>query len=136
VAAGLVGWYVGAIAPTTTSTLLKPKLKPACHSQPHRYQSSTCQGVAPLVLPLVAACLHLSTLLRFFGLHHHSVLTTSVTTIPSRRRLARAFSTIPLRRHGVLLHCRPTINHRILPKLHTILLPKQQLPVQHLIIVM
>jgi len=119
---------------TTTSTLLKPKLKPTCRSQPHRFQSSTRQGVAPLVLPLVAARLHPSTILRFLGLHHHSVLTTSVTTIPSHRRLAPAFSTRPLRRHGVLLHCRPTINHRILPRLQTILLP-QQLPVQHLIIV-
>ena len=81
-----------------------------------------------------AARLHPSTILRFLGLHHHSVLTTSVTTIPSHRRLAPAFSTRPLRRHGVLLHCRPTINHRILPRLQTILLP-QQLPVQHLIIV-
>jgi len=65
---------------------------------------------------------HPSTLLRFLGLHYHSVLTTWVTTIHSHRCLARTFSTRPLRRHSVLLHC-----HRILPRLQTIL--------QHLIIV-
>ena len=45
--------------------------------------------------------LHPSTLLRFLGLHYHSVLTMWVTMIPSHRHLAQAFSTRPLRRHGI-----------------------------------
>ena len=111
-AAELAGWYVNVIPPPTT-TLPKVKMK-LTHRTAHRFQSSTRPGVVPLV---PARLPHPSAIL----LRHLGVLTTCVTTFLSHRRPARPTSTRPLRRHGALLHCRPTINHRILPRLQMIL---------------
>ena len=128
-AAELAAWYVNVIPPPTT-TLPKAKVK-LTRRTAHRFQSSARPGVVPLVLPLVAARLpHPSTIL----LQHLGVLTTSAITFLSHRRPARPTSTRPLRRHGALLHCRPTINHRILLRLQMIL-HRQRPPACQVIII-